>query len=230
MPAVRIKHINNLRLSDYQSIYTAMQVFTQKRDVDTIDELWCVQHSPVYTQGRAGKPEHILERTLTANDTTAIPIIETDRGGQVTYHGPGQIVIYPLCNLNSLKHGVQNFVSLIEQAMVDYLQTLNIRATGNSEARGVYIGNHKIGSIGLRIKKDYSYHGLSLNYEMDTKPFSSINPCGYSDLKIAQVSDFVEPTKLDITTAFNQLAHILAQSLGYDDIITPYEKPDITHG
>lgn len=206
--------IKNLGLADYESTYEAMQKFTLARDDNTIDEFWCVQHPPVFTQGRAGKPEHIL-------NPSNIPVVETDRGGQVTFHGPGQMVIYPLCNLNNLKQGIQDFVSLIEVAMVDYLKSLNIDAYGNDEARGVYVGNKKIGSIGLRIKKQCSYHGLSLNYDMDLSPFKAINPCGYEGLEVAQVADFcaLSNKALDIDTAFSELSNLLAKTLGYDGIL-----------
>lgn len=183
MPAlVKVKALNQV---DYEPTWQAMRNFTDTRDSATPDELWLLQHQPVYTQGQAGKPEHLL---LTKN----IPVIQSDRGGQVTYHGPGQLVGYPLFDLNRLNLGPRAFVEAVEDALVIALQQLGINnAIANRDAHGVYIDGRKIASIGLRLRKGCSYHGFALNVDMDLSPFSGINPCGYAGLSMCQVVDFV---------------------------------------
>jgi len=159
-----------------------MQDFTQSRNPDTDDEIWIVEHSPVYTLGRNGKKEHILQQT-------DIPIINTDRGGQVTYHGPGQLVIYILLDLHRRKLGVRQFVSLIEDSLIQLLSEYAIKAYSDPKAPGVYVDGSKIAALGLRVSKGRTTHGLSLNVDMDLTPFQAINPCGYKGLTITQCKD-----------------------------------------
>lgn len=166
----------------YQSCWQAMQDFTLSRDHSTADEIWIVEHDPVFTQGLNGKPEHLLR----ASD---IPLVNTDRGGQVTYHAPGQLVVYTLIDIQRRQLGVRQLVSVLEQAMVDALAQYGLQSEAKRNAPGVYIAGEKIGSVGLRIKKGSSYHGLSLNNCMDLSPFSYINTCGYQGLKVTQLVD-----------------------------------------
>ena len=174
--------IKRLGQQDYEKTWREMQGFTQTRDKDTADEIWIVEHSPVYTLGLNGKREHLL-------NITSIPIIETDRGGQVTYHGPGQLVIYLLLDIERLNLGVRRVVTLLEQAMIDSLSQYGLKAIAKPEAPGVYINDKKIGSVGIRVKRGCCYHGLSLNNDLDLSPFNHINTCGYADLKVTQLAD-----------------------------------------
>lgn len=177
--------VKSLAQVDYEPTWQAMRNFTDTRNSTTPDELWLLQHPPVYTQGQAGKPEHLLL-------TKDIPVIQSDRGGQVTYHGPGQLVGYPLFDLSRLGLGPRAFVEAVEDALVIALQQLGINnAIANRDAHGVYIDGRKIASIGLRLRKGCSYHGFALNVDMDLSPFSGINPCGYAGLSMCQVVDFV---------------------------------------
>ena len=181
-------HIRHLGLVDYEPTWHAMQAFTETRTGETPDELWIVEHPPVYTLGLAGKPEHLLQQT-------AIPLIKTDRGGQITYHGPGQLVVYLLMDLRRRDYGVRDMVRRIEQAIIDTLADYGIEARGDVNAPGVYVGARKIASLGLRIKNHATYHGLSLNVSMDLAPFGSINPCGYAGLEVTRMADLgVEAT------------------------------------
>jgi lipoyl(octanoyl) transferase len=190
--------IRNLGLQNYEAIWRDMQQFTQNRSPETMDEIWVVEHFPVYTLGLNGKREHLL-------NTGNIPVINSDRGGQVTYHGPGQLVIYTLLDIKRLKINSRELVTLLEQAMIRTLAQQGIIAFSRADAPGVYVNDKKIGSIGLRIKKNCSYHGLSLNNDMDLRPFDHINPCGYSDLKVTQLSD------LGININTHQLASSVIQ-------------------
>ena len=181
-------HIRHLGLVDYEPTWHAMQAFTETRTGETSDELWIVEHPPVYTLGLAGKPEHLLQQT-------AIPLIKTDRGGQITYHGPGQLVVYLLMDLRRRDYGVRDMVRRIEQAIIDTLADYGIEARGDANAPGVYVGARKIASLGLRIKNHATYHGLSLNVSMDLAPFGWINPCGYAGLEVTRMADLgVEAT------------------------------------
>ena len=181
-------HIRHLGLVDYEPTWHAMQAFTETRTGETPDELWIVEHPPVYTLGLAGKPEHLLQQT-------AIPLVKTDRGGQITYHGPGQLVVYLLMDLRRRDYGVRDMVRRIEQAIIDTLADYGIEARGDVNAPGVYVGARKIASLGLRIKNHATYHGLSLNVSMDLAPFGSINPCGYAGLEVTRMADLgVEAT------------------------------------
>jgi lipoyl(octanoyl) transferase len=174
--------IQQLGLLDYQACWQDMQAFTQQRSQNTQDEIRIVEHPAVYTLGLAGKKEHIHS----PND---IPVIQTDRGGQVTYHGPGQLIIYVLIDIARLHLGVRKLVTILERAMIDSLSHYGIKAIAKADAPGVYVAGKKIGSVGLRIKKGCSYHGLSLNNNMDMSPFHNINPCGHQGLEMTQLID-----------------------------------------
>ena len=177
--------IRNLGLQPYEPVSTAMHEFTHHRDDSTPDEIWLVEHPPVFTQGQAGKAEHIL---LSGD----IPVVQSDRGGQVTYHGPGQQIVYLLLNLKRRKLGVRELVTVLEQTVVNTLAEFSITAYPRAEAPGVYVDGRKICSLGLRIRQGCSFHGLALNINMDLSPFLRINPCGYAGMEMTQVSHFVE--------------------------------------
>ncbi|WP_374511824.1 lipoyl(octanoyl) transferase LipB [Niveibacterium sp.] len=176
---------------EYEPTWHAMQAFTRARNDDTPDELWLVEHPPVFTLGLAGKPEHLLRET-------GIPLVKIDRGGQITYHGPGQAVVYLLIDLARREIKVRELVSLIEQAILDVLRGYGIAAELRDGAPGVYVGGAKIAALGLKIANGCSYHGLSLNCDMDLSPFSAINPCGYPGLESAQLKDFGVVDPLDV--------------------------------
>ena len=166
-----------------------MRQFTINRDTTTVDELWLLQHEPVYTQGQAGLAKHI-------NEAGDIPIVQSDRGGQVTYHGPGQVVLYLLLDMRRAGLGARDLVTLLENTAIAALAGFGVAAVADPEAPGVYVGKAKIAALGLRVHKSRSYHGLSLNVEMDLTPFNQINPCGMSDLSVVQLADFVAPVSL----------------------------------
>ena len=188
---------------DYQPTFQAMQDFTASRTPETPDEIWIVEHPPVYTLGQAGKPEHILQ-------DIGIPIVKIDRGGQVTYHGPGQVVIYLLLDLARLRIKVRELVTAIEQAVIDLLANHGVIAERRDGAPGVYVGDAKVAALGLRIRNGCSYHGVSLNVDMDLYPFTAINPCGYAGLKVTQTKDLNIP--LTPQEAGEQLSqHLLRQ-------------------
>ncbi|MFV2060958.1 MAG: lipoyl(octanoyl) transferase LipB [Gammaproteobacteria bacterium] len=179
--------LNNIKIQyrgrqDYETSVLEMQQFTANRQPDTPDEIWITEHQAVFTLGFNGKPEHIIS-------DTSIPIIKTDRGGQVTYHGPGQIVIYLLIDIKRRELGIRNLVRLIEQAIIDLLNNYGISAHGDVNAPGVYVGNKKIAALGLRVKQKGTYHGLALNVDMDLTPYQFINPCGVKNAEITQLSD-----------------------------------------
>ena len=189
--------IKHLPQSDYTPTWEAMKAFTNAREPHTPDELWLLEHNAVYTQGLAGKPEHVLQQS-------DIPLVHSDRGGQVTYHGPGQLMAYTLFDLNRLNLNTRCFVAKLEQTIIDLLNDYDIDAYGKRDAPGVYINEAKIASIGLRVKRNYAYHGIALNVAMDLSPFNNINPCGFKALKMTQIADFV-PT-ITITEVRDQLA------------------------
>lgn len=192
--------VRRLGLVDYQPTFAAMQEFTAQRNADTADELWLLQHPPVFTQGLAGKPEHILQ-------LTPIPIVQTDRGGQVTYHGPGQLVVYLLLQLDRYDTSIRALVRAIEQAVIDLLAEYGINAYGKVDAPGVYVDEAKVASIGLRVKHGCTYHGVSLNIDMDMAPFNWINPCGYANMRMTQLRELgVNDRFEDISERF--LAHL----------------------
>lgn len=180
MPAI----IRELGLQPYENTWKEMQRFTQERTDETPDEIWILEHLPVYTLGLSGKEGHLL------NPGDIIPVIHSDRGGQVTYHGPGQLVVYTLLDIKRLKLGVRQLVTLLEQSMITALAQFGLTAVAKPEAPGVYVDDKKIGSIGVRIKRNCSYHGISLNNDMDLKPFDHINTCGFPDLQVTQLADF----------------------------------------
>lgn len=183
--------VRHLGLQPYEPVSQAMHDFTDSRDDNTPDEIWLVEHLPVFTQGQAGKAEHVL----VPGD---IPVIQSDRGGQVTYHGPGQQVMYVLLNLKRRKLGVRELVTLLEQTVVDTLAEYGIDAHQRADAPGVYVGEMKICSLGLRIRKGCSFHGLALNINMDLSPFLRINPCGYAGMEMTQMHQWVENVTPDI--------------------------------
>ena len=182
-----IRQLNNI---DYVDVWHAMQNFTDNRDENTADELWLVEHPPVFTQGQAGKDEHLLM-------PGDIPVVKVDRGGQVTYHGPGQQVIYFMINLRRRKMGVRELVTLIESGIVASMADFGIEAKAKPDAPGVYVNDKKIASLGLRVRKGCSFHGLALNVNMDLSPFQRINPCGYQGLEMIQTIDLQGPTSVE---------------------------------
>ncbi|TYK64381.1 lipoyl(octanoyl) transferase LipB [Colwellia echini] len=196
--------IRQLNTMDYSQVWQAMKDFTDNRDDATADELWLVEHHPVFTQGQAGKAEHLL----VPGD---IEVVKVDRGGQVTYHGPGQLVIYVLINLRRKKLGVRQLVTLIEDSIVSTLAEFAITAYPKADAPGVYIDEKKVASLGLRIRKGCSFHGLAMNVNMDLSPFLRINPCGYAGLEMVQTADLQGPQ--DIASASNALVKHLTNLL-----------------
>ena len=192
--------IKYLGLVDFEPTWRAMQAFTAQRNADTSDELWLLQHPPLFTLGLAGKREHILSNS-------AIPIIPIDRGGQVTYHGPGQVIAYVLLDLKRRGYGVRELVQRMEQALIDLLSAYGIRAERRVNAPGVYVAARKIAALGLRIKQGRSYHGLALNVDMDLAPFLVINPCGYEGLEVTQLR------ALGVDESLDRVAHKLAAQL-----------------
>ncbi|QMT60415.1 MULTISPECIES: lipoyl(octanoyl) transferase LipB [unclassified Legionella] len=182
--------IQQLGIQNYNDVWLRMKEFTQNRDIHTQDELWLLEHSPVYTQGQAGKPEHIL-------NPASIPVVQSDRGGQVTYHGPGQLVAYVLMDINRKNLGIRSLVSQLEQILISVLAQYQIEGSIHCGAPGVYVNEKKIASIGLRVKNGRTYHGIALNVDMDLKPFSGINPCGFAKMEMTQISQFVPTVQID---------------------------------
>ncbi len=182
--------IRQLGLQDYSETWQAMRDFTEERNDETADEIWLVQHPPVYTQGLSGKAEHLL-------NPGKIPVIQTDRGGQVTYHGPGQLVLYPLLNLKRKGLGIRTLVSALENSTIALLKQYGLQGYARADAPGVYINEEKIASLGLRVRRGCSYHGLSLNVDLDLSPFDGINPCGQSGLAVTSLNKLGIPIKAD---------------------------------
>jgi len=211
--------VRTLGLVDYQETWRSMQRFTSARDATTPDELWLLEHAPVFTQGQAGKPEHVI----TPGD---IPVIETDRGGQVTYHGPGQLVIYCMIDLKRRGMGIRDMVTLLETAVIDLLEMLAVRAVARKDAPGVYVDDAKIASVGLRVSRGCTYHGLSLNLDMDLEPFSRINPCGLVGISVAQVSDLA-PDKTNIAKAGQCLVAAIGGKMGCEILDQGNKRSDI---
>ncbi|MDD3447727.1 MAG: lipoyl(octanoyl) transferase LipB [Gammaproteobacteria bacterium] len=199
--------VRRLGRTGYRPTWEAMRTFTDGRGPETPDELWLTEHPPVFTLGQAGKPEHLL-------DPGAIPVIRVDRGGQVTYHGPGQVMAYLLLDLKRRGLGVRELVERLEQAVIDLLAAHGIEAHGRRDAPGVYVGGAKIAALGLRIRHGRSYHGLSLNVAMDLEPFGRINPCGHPGLEVTQLSALGGPAELERVA--DELAAHLARVLGVD--------------
>lgn len=178
-------------MRDYCETWQAMKTFTMNRDSDTFDEIWLLQHFPVYTQGISGKPEHLLYNNQ-------IPVVNTDRGGQITYHGPGQLIIYTLLEFHRLGLTVRGLVTQLEKTVIDLLEMYYIKAESRREAPGVYVNDAKIASLGLKIKNGFCYHGLALNVNMDMEPFAAINPCGYKGLQMTQLVDLGVLDNIDV--------------------------------
>lgn len=183
-------NIHQLGIQDYNSVWTKMKEFTIYRDAKTPDELWLLEHYPVYTQGQSGKPEHILNQN-------SIKIIQSDRGGQVTYHGPGQLVAYILMDIRRRNLGIRTLVSQLEQILISVLAQYKIAGNTRCGAPGVYVGEKKIASIGLRVKNGCTYHGIALNVDMDLNPFLGINPCGFAKMEMTQISHFYPSISLE---------------------------------
>jgi len=194
-----------LGLREFEPVWRAMQSFTDRRGPDTPDELWLVEHLPVYTLGQAGRSEHVL-------NPGDIPLIRTDRGGQVTYHGPGQLVAYLLLDLHRARLGVKRLVQLLEQSVVDLLASYGIASSTRPGAPGVYAEGAKIAALGLRVRRGCSFHGLALNVDMDLEPFSRIDPCGYRGLEVTQIRDRCGP--MEIGEVGSDLAVEIARRLG----------------
>lgn len=193
--------IINLGLQDYTQTWNAMKSFTQARDIETEDELWVVEHPSVFTQGISGKDEHVLINS-------EIPIVRTDRGGQITYHGPGQLIVYCLIDLKRLGIGVKKMVSLIELSIMDLLAKHQIESHIKTGAPGVYVDGAKIAALGLKVKNGRTYHGLSLNVAMELSAFAQINPCGYQGLKVTQMCDLTD--NINLESIANELTQILS--------------------
>ena len=208
--------VRELGLQAYEPVWHAMQDFTNQRTVDTADELWLVQHPPVFTQGQAGKAEHLL---LPGD----IPVVQVDRGGQVTYHGPGQLVAYPLVDVRRLGLGVRELVSRIEQSLIDLLASYGVSAEARADAPGVYVDGAKIASLGLRIRHGRSFHGLALNVDMDLQPFQRINPCGYAGMAMTQTCALGGPQSVAEAQAI--LVAELASLIGYQTITNADATP-----
>ena len=196
--------IQRLGLTEYATTLASMSSFTDARGPDTADEFWCVEHQPVYTLGLNADPAHVLA-------PGAIPVLRVDRGGQVTYHGPGQLVVYTLIDLKRANLGIRDLVSALENAMIETVAEFGVTATNRCDAPGIYVDGAKLGSIGLRIRRGCSYHGLSLNIDMDLAPFQRINTCGFEPLPVTQLRDLVGPHDHDAiaTALMGYLANIL---------------------
>ncbi|MCP4598468.1 lipoyl(octanoyl) transferase LipB [Neptuniibacter sp.] len=201
--------VRDLGLQPYEPIWQKMQQFTNERDETAVDEIWLLQHEPVFTQGQAGKEEHVL-------NTGDIPIVQVDRGGQVTYHGPGQLIVYLLLNLKRLKVGVRELVSIMEDSVVETVQSYGVDAYAKPDAPGVYVDESKIASLGLRVRRGCSFHGLALNLDMDLEPFLRINPCGYAGMAMTQLAMLSD--NLDQAEATERLLNFLINKIGYSEI------------
>ena len=204
--------IRHLGCVAYEPTWHAMQHFTQNRDADTADEIWLLEHPSVFTQGQAGKAEHVLA----AGD---IPVVQVDRGGQVTYHGPGQLVAYVLVDVRRAGQGVRDLVTSIENSLIDLLAQYDIAAQAKPDAPGVYVGDKKIASLGLRIRRGCSFHGLALNVDMDLQPFQRINPCGYAGLHMTQLREETQQP-VELADVSVRLRDALVSHLKFSEYIT----------
>ncbi len=198
--------LRRLGRCEYEAVFTAMRSFTEARDASTPDELWWVEHPPIFTQGLAGKAEHLLA-------PGDIPVVQADRGGQVTYHGPGQVVVYCLLDVRRLGLSVRGLVTVLERSVIDLLAAHGIAGRARPDAPGVYVGDAKVASLGLRLRQGRSYHGLSLNVDVDLEPFSRINPCGYPGLRVTRLRDL--GVELTPEAAAAELLADLGHHLGY---------------
>ncbi|KXS37423.1 lipoyl(octanoyl) transferase LipB [Modicisalibacter sp. 'Wilcox'] len=203
--------VQRLGRRDYLPVWQAMRELTDQRDADTPDQFWLVEHDPVFTQGQAGKPEHLLM-------PGDIPVVATDRGGQVTYHGPGQVVLYPLLDVRRAGLGVRDLVTALENAVVALLAGYGVTAKARPDAPGVYVGEAKIASLGLRIRRGCSFHGVALNVDGDLSPFLRINPCGYAGMAMTRLADLIDDCP-DVDTVAGRLAECLARELGRELIL-----------
>ncbi|KAB0459438.1 octanoyltransferase [Vibrio kanaloae] len=201
--------VKKLGRQDYEPVWKAMHKFTDERTEEDVDQVWLVEHNPIFTQGQAGKAEHVLN----AGD---IPVVQSDRGGQVTYHGPGQLVAYFLINIRRKNFGVRDLVTHIENLVINTMKAYNIDSAARPDAPGVYVDGKKICSLGLRIRRGCSFHGLALNVNMDLSPFLRINPCGYQGMEMAQVSQLGGPSELE--NVEQQLIQELVELLDYDQV------------
>ena len=197
--------VSSKGLQDYLITWEEMKSFTENRDSNTIDELWTLEHNSVFTQGLSGKSKHLLKETQ-------IPIIQSDRGGQITYHAPGQLIIYCLIDIKRLGIGIKKMVSMIEQSLIELLSSYDITAHTLKGAPGVYVNDSKIAALGLKVKHGRTYHGLSLNIDMDLSPYTLINPCGYSDLKVTQMRNLTNNI-LNISDIKHELSEHLIDSV-----------------
>lgn len=204
--SLRVRHLGHIA---YHTCLLAMKEFTDYRDANTIDELWVVEHEPVYTVGMN------IRRQNYPKGETGIPIIETDRGGDITYHGPGQVVVYMLVDIRRKKLGIRQLVNSIEQSVIETLDQYGVSSERKKDAPGVYVSGKKIAALGLRVRKGCSYHGLSFNYDMDLGPFSRIPPCGYQGLEVTRLTDLVKDVERD--TLVSRLLSRLQSQLGYND-------------
>lgn len=216
MSALQTLIVRHLAQQAYQPCWQGMKTFTQQRTADTVDEIWLLEHPPIFTLGQSASTEHILRRGN-------IPVLAIDRGGQVTYHGPGQLIAYTLLDLNRKGFAIRQLVTKLEQAVIDLLAEEGIHAEAKCKAPGVYVNDKKICSIGLRIRQGYSFHGLALNVDMDLSPFKDINPCGLPNLEMTQLADL--KSFIDMSTVKTQLIQALMNQLGYDQKVENYEKP-----
>lgn len=196
--------IVKLGTREYAPVFEEMKAFNANRTADTEDELWVVEHPSVFTQGLAGKPEHLLA-------SSDIPVVQIDRGGQITYHGLGQLVVYTLIDFKRRKTSVRHIVSALENAIIATLAQYNIQSTNDPNRPGVYVGKRKIASLGLRIKNGSVYHGLALNVNMDLEPFHQINPCGYAGLEMTQIADYAQPAPSLDEVADKLTAHLMRE-------------------
>ena len=201
--------IRQFGLQEYMGVYEAMAGFTNRRGPDTADEIWCLEHEPVFTLGLAGRTEHLLE-------PGNIPVHKVDRGGQVTYHGPGQLVVYLLLDLKRRGISIKRFVNLLEQSVIDFLSTCDLEAPRRRGMPGVYLDNSKIAALGVRVRKGCCYHGLALNVCMDLSPFRRINPCGYPGLEVTQLAD--RGVDLTIGETFEKFLPCLVEQFAYNEV------------
>jgi lipoyl(octanoyl) transferase len=206
--------LRRLGLVEYEPVWRDMQAYTDGRNASSADELWLVQHPPVFTQGQAGKAEHLLA-------PGDIPVIQVDRGGQVTYHGPGQIVAYPLVDIQRSGLGVREFVHRIEASVIRVLAAYGVTGERIPGAPGIYVEGEKIASLGLRVRRGCTFHGLSFNIDMDLEPFQRINPCGFAGLRVTQLSRFAA---VELTEVENRLVASLQEELGYSGIIGDFQS------
>ena len=209
--------LRRLGTAEYEPVWRAMQSYTDSRDENSDDELWLVEHPPVFTQGQAGKAEHVLA-------PGDIPVIQVDRGGQVTYHGPGQIVGYPLVDIRRKGVGVRDFVSRIEAAIIGVLASYGVEGERIAGAPGIYVNGDKIASLGLRVRRGCTFHGLAFNIDMDLEPFQRINPCGYAGLQVTQLSALAQ---VDMREVQDRLVEGLAQQLGYSDVSQTFDHREL---